>query len=132
MYRSMLSSVLTPIDNVPVGQHPYINRLLKGVFNTRPPRVIVVPDLDLLKVLEMLQKAPFEPLKLASSKHLTYKTVFSCSHYNFPKVLRYPSPEVRRRRCDSDFCETRIIETGSNEPFWYQGFCTSFFILIKS
>lgn len=69
----MLSSVLTPIDNVPVGQHPHIIRLLKGVFNTRPPRV---PDLDLLKVFDMLQKAPFEPLKLASLKHLTYKTVF--------------------------------------------------------
>lgn len=69
----MLSSVFTPIDNVPVGQHPHIIRLLKGVFNTRPPRV---PDLDLLKVVDMLQKAPFEPLKLASLKHLTYKTVF--------------------------------------------------------
>lgn len=69
----MLSSVFTPIDNVPVGQNPHIIRLLKGVFNTRPPRV---PDLDLLKVFDMLQKAPFEPLKLASLKHLTYKTVF--------------------------------------------------------
>ena len=29
-YRSMLSSVLLPIDNIPVGQHPYIIRLLKG------------------------------------------------------------------------------------------------------
>ena len=35
-YRSMLSSVLPPIDNVRVGQHPYIIRLLKGVFNSRP------------------------------------------------------------------------------------------------
>lgn len=65
-YRSMLSSVFTPIDNVPVGQHPHIIRLLKGVFNTRPPRI---PDLDLLKVFDMLQKAPFEPLQLASLKH---------------------------------------------------------------
>lgn len=75
-YRSLLSSVLTPIDNVPVGQHPHIIRLLKGVFNTRSPRVSVVSDLDLLKVLDVLQKAPFEPLKLASLKHLTYKNVF--------------------------------------------------------
>lgn len=34
-YRSMLSSVLSPINNVPVGQHPHIIRLLKGVFNSR-------------------------------------------------------------------------------------------------
>ena len=32
-YRSMLSSVLPPVENKPVGQHPYIIRLLKGVFN---------------------------------------------------------------------------------------------------
>ncbi|CAC5420875.1 unnamed protein product [Mytilus coruscus] len=38
-YRSMLSSLLPPIDNVPIGQHPYIIRLLRGVFNSRPPKV---------------------------------------------------------------------------------------------
>lgn len=38
---SMLSSVLTPIDNVPVGHHPfYIICLLKGVFNTRPQELL--------------------------------------------------------------------------------------------
>ena len=31
-YRSMLSSVLSPVNDVPVGQHPYIIRLLKGLF----------------------------------------------------------------------------------------------------
>ena len=36
-YRSMLSVVLSPADGMPVGQHPDILRLLKGVFNSRPP-----------------------------------------------------------------------------------------------
>ena len=27
----MLSAVFFPVDNVPIGQHPYIIRLLKGV-----------------------------------------------------------------------------------------------------
>ena len=75
-YRSMLSSVLPPIDKVPIGQHPYIIRLLKGVFNSRPPKVKLLPDWDLQKVLNMLQKSPFEPLKYTSLKHLTYKTIF--------------------------------------------------------
>ena len=43
----MLSSVLPPIDKVPIGQHPYIIRLLKGVFNSRPPKVKLLPDWDL-------------------------------------------------------------------------------------
>lgn len=72
----MLSSVLGPIDKVPIGQHPYIIRLLKGIFNSRPPRVKLVPDWDLHKVLSMLEKDPFEPLKYTSLKHLTMKVVF--------------------------------------------------------
>ena len=36
-YRSMLSLVSAPIGRTPVGQHPVIIRLLRGVFNKRPP-----------------------------------------------------------------------------------------------
>ena len=36
-YRSIFSSVLQPIEDIPLGQHPYIIRLLKGIFNFRPP-----------------------------------------------------------------------------------------------
>ncbi|CAC5396445.1 unnamed protein product [Mytilus coruscus] len=52
-YRSMLSTVLPPIEKIPVGQHPYIIRLLKGVFNSRPPKIKLLSDWDLLKVLEI-------------------------------------------------------------------------------
>ena len=75
-YRSMLSAVVSPIDNIPIGQHPYIIRLLKGVFNSRPPKVKLVPEWSLPKVLKMLQCSPFEPLKKASLKHVTLKTIF--------------------------------------------------------
>ena len=57
-YRSMLSSVLQPIDKFLVRQHPFIIRLLKGVFNSRPPRVKILPERDMPLVLQMLQK-PF-------------------------------------------------------------------------
>ena len=75
-YRSMLSAVLHPIGNIPVGQHPYIIRLLKGVFNSRPPSVRILPEWDLPVVLDMLQKQPFEPLSKASLKITTFKTIF--------------------------------------------------------
>ena len=75
-YRSMLSSVLQPIDNIPVGQHPYIIRLLKGTFNSRPPRVKLLPEWDLRLILKLLKKPPFEPLWLAPLKYLTWKSVF--------------------------------------------------------
>ena len=75
-YRSMLSAVIRPIDNSPVGQHPYIIRLLKGVFNSRPPKVHMTPEWDLKLVLTMLENQPFEPLKDASLKGITLKTIF--------------------------------------------------------
>lgn len=75
-YRSMLSILLPPVGNFQVGQHPYIIRLLKGVFNLRPPSSKLVPEWELPKVLAVLQKHPFEPLRKASLKYLTLKCVF--------------------------------------------------------
>ena len=36
-YRSALSSALLPVDGFQIGQHPLVARLLKEVFNRRPP-----------------------------------------------------------------------------------------------
>ena len=43
-YRSMLSVMLPKIDGTPIGQHTDITRLLKGVFNSRPPVKRLVPE----------------------------------------------------------------------------------------
>jgi hypothetical protein len=75
-YRSMLSSVLAPVENIPIGRHPYIIRLLRAVFNERPPVKRLLPEWDLLLVLGCLKKAPFEPLKHAALKYVTWKTCF--------------------------------------------------------
>lgn len=75
-YRSMLSSVLDPVEKIPIGQHPYVIRLLRAVFNERPPLKSLVPEWDLLLVLGCLKKAPFEPLSETSLKLLTWKTCF--------------------------------------------------------
>ena len=37
-YRSAISSVHTEVEGYSVGQHPLICRVLKGVFNSRPPK----------------------------------------------------------------------------------------------
>ena len=55
-----------------VGQH----QLIKGVFNSRPPKVKLLSEWDLQLVLNMLQKEPFEPLNKASLKVTTVKTIF--------------------------------------------------------
>ena len=75
-YRSMLSTVLPTVDNFPIGQHPHIIWLIKGVFNSRPPVKKSLPEWDLHIVLNMLENSPFEPLEQISLKKLTFKTVF--------------------------------------------------------
>ena len=71
-YRSTISSVHKKIDGEVVGKHPLICRLLKGVFNERPPRpkydnvwnIDLVPDL-------FRKQGPSESLSL---QDLTVKT----------------------------------------------------------
>lgn len=38
IHRSMLSSTLDPVESFPIGQHPWVVRLLKGCYNINPPR----------------------------------------------------------------------------------------------
>ena len=67
----MMSVLLPQVDKFPIGQHPDIIRLLKGVFNTRPPEIRLVPEWDLKQVLDSLCEAPFEPMLKASLKYIT-------------------------------------------------------------
>ena len=82
----MLSSVLQPINSIPVGQHPYIIRLLKGIFNSRPPIVNLLPKWHLPLVLKLIQRPPFESLELAPLKYLTWKALFLVAITTFRRV----------------------------------------------
>jgi hypothetical protein len=46
------------------------------MYNTRPKQRLSVPPWNLVKVLEYLKGPPFEPLRKATLKYLTLKTVF--------------------------------------------------------
>ena len=73
-YRSAISSVHDKADGVPVGQHPIITRLIKGIFNVRPPIPRYSNTWDVQLVLNFLQtQGESETLPL---KMLTLKNVF--------------------------------------------------------
>ena len=72
----MLSAILPTVGDKPIGQLPHIIRILKGVFNERPPVVRLVPEWDLHLVLRAIQKYPFETLPKTSLKYVTFKTAF--------------------------------------------------------
>ena len=82
----MLSAILPPVGDKPVGQHPHIVRILRGVFNKRPPVARLVPEWDLQVVLKALQKYPFEPMSKTSLKFVTLKTVFLTAITTFRRV----------------------------------------------
>ena len=75
-YRSMLGHVHFPIAGMSVGSAPVLSRLLKGVFNTNPPKLKLCPGWDVEVVLNFLKKEPFVPLETCSLKFLTLKTCF--------------------------------------------------------
>ena len=73
VYRSALSGTLRPIDGYEVGKHPLVCRLLKGVFNERPPLQKLCPTWSVFKVMDLLKGwSPSSDLDL---KCLTLKTV---------------------------------------------------------
>ena len=55
-YRSAISSVHEKIDGIEVGKHPLVSRMLKGVFNERPPRPKYESVWKVDQVLTMFRK----------------------------------------------------------------------------
>ena len=72
-YRSALSGGLLPIEGFPVGQHPLVVRLLKGILNLRPAlsRYQQAWDIDINVALDFLRSLPANealPLSTLSQK----------------------------------------------------------------
>ena len=110
-YRSAIADKLgnSPIN---ISKDENLTRLLDSFHRDRPKGRRGVPSWNLSLVLHQLTKPPFEPMKEASLKHLTFKTVFllalgsgkrrseihAWQHKNirhqadWSKVSLYPSP----------------------------------------
>ena len=74
-YRSAISDKLGD-TTVNISKDDNLTRLLESFHRDRPKGRRGVPSWNLSLVLHQLTKAPFEPLREASLKHLTFKTVF--------------------------------------------------------
>ena len=75
-YRSCLASVLSRTGMAAADQAKTISDIIKSMELQRPRLTPVLSQWDLGIVLEALSKPPYEPLREASLKHLTLKTVF--------------------------------------------------------
>ena len=74
-YRSAIADKLGN-STINVSKDENLTRLLDSFHRDRPKGRRGIPSWNLSLVLYQLTKAPFEPLKEASLKHLTFKTVF--------------------------------------------------------
>ena len=72
-YRSAISMTHNPIDGVVIGKHPLVSRLLKGVYNLRPPKPRYSFTWDVKIVLDYLRS--WGPTASLSLKKLTQKLV---------------------------------------------------------
>ena len=74
-YRSAIADKLGNLT-VNISKDDNLTRLLESFHRDRPKGRRGIPSWNLSLVLHQLTKAPFEPLREASLKHLTFKTVF--------------------------------------------------------
>ena len=51
LIRSAVSITHLPVDGVPIGQHPLVKQLFKGVYNSRPPQPRYTQTWDISTVL---------------------------------------------------------------------------------
>ena len=74
-YRSAIADELgnSPLN---ISKDENLTHLLDSFHRDRPKGRRGIPSWNLSLVLQQLTKAPFEPIKEASLKHLTFKTVF--------------------------------------------------------
>ena len=64
--RSMLSVTLDPVEGHPVGQHPLVTTLMRGIFNSRPPQPKYKETWDVDVVLRHLEERHSSDLALSA------------------------------------------------------------------
>ena len=74
-YRTAIADMVGN-DRIQFGKDESLTRLLDSFHRDKPKGRRGVPAWNLSLVLHQLTKAPFEPMRKASLKHLTFKTVF--------------------------------------------------------
>ena len=74
-YRTAIADMIGN-DKIHFGKDENLTRLLDSFHRDKPKGRWGVPSRNLSLVLHQLTKAPFEPIRKASLKHSTFKTVF--------------------------------------------------------
>ena len=115
-YRTAIADMVGNVE-LKISKDENLTRLLDSFHRDKPKGRWGVPSWNLSLVLHQLTKAPFESLRKASLKHLTFKTVFLLAlgfgkrrseihawlyrnirhQENWSQVSLYPSPSFHQK-----------------------------------
>ena len=94
LHRSVLSSMFPPMGGFSLGTHPLLSRLVRGVFQQRPPSRRLFPSWDVASVFAIFD-AMAPPLDFISLQR-------RCAFFLAMASARRPS-ELAALRCDAAF-----------------------------
>ena len=111
-YRSAIADKL---DNSPlnISKDENLTRLLDSFHRDRPKGRRGIPSWNLSLVLYQLTKAPFEPIKEDSLKHLTFKTVFLLALGSGKRRSEIHAWQNRNIRHQSDWSKVSLYPSPS-------------------
>ena len=75
-YVTAISMKHAPVQGLPLSVEGTVRKWVSGLKLSKGVEWSLLPGLSLDLVLAALKGQPFEPIRLASLKHLTWKTVF--------------------------------------------------------
>ena len=107
-YRSAIADKLGN-TTVNISKDDNLTRLLDSFHRDRPKGRRGIPSWNLSLVLHQLTKAPFEPLREASLKHLTFKTVFLLALGSSKRRSEIHAWQHKNIRHQSDWSKVSLI-----------------------
>ena len=111
-YRSAIADKLGS-TTVNISKDENLTRLLDSFHRDRPKGRRGIPSWNLSLVLHQLTKPPFEPLREASLKHLTFKTVFLLALGSGKRRSEIHAWQHKNIRHQSDWSKVSLIPSPS-------------------
>ena len=126
VYRSAVSSTVPPLhDNVPVGQSPSVVRVMRGIYNQRPPLPRYSRTWDVATVLEYIRS--LGPNTALTLSHLSWKLCMLLALAKAARVSEICHLDIRAMRFLADGVEfelthvTKTQRSGGPRKFFVPG-----------
>ena len=119
VYRSAISAYHSTVDSLPVGKHPLVCRLLKGVKFQRPPRPKYQHTWDVTKVLSMF--SDWGDNADLSLRLLSFKLTILLCLISIKRVSDVKALDISRRQFSPlgvKFSIVRRTKTGLHSVFY--------------